>query len=36
MMWTIFGSYDHLIVVYLVHVFYDQSILFGYHDNIKF
>ena len=23
-MWTIFGSYDHLMIVYLVYVFYDQ------------
>ena len=23
-MWTVFGSYDHLMIVYPVYVFYDQ------------
>ena len=24
-MWTIFGSYDHLMIIYPVYVFYDQQ-----------
>ena len=33
---AIFGSYDHLMIVYPVYVLWPVAILFGCHDNIQF